>query len=143
MAIESFNQNTTMFGKNEPANGTSKSVNTNALEVCNIAAGTKIEGNFDAQSNIRLEGDIIGDVRCTGRIVLSKGASIKGNVICHTMICEGKVIGDVKAQTSIHLHGTAELQGNIEYQTLQIDQGALFNGRAVCLKTVPKAVAQD
>lgn len=133
-----------MFGKNEPSNGTTKSINTSALEVCNIAAGTKIEGNFDAQSNIRLEGEIIGNVRCAGRIVLSPKASIKGNVSCHTMICEGNIKGNIKAQDSIHLHSTAILEGDIEYRTLQIDKGAVFNGAATCLKTTsPKQASQE
>lgn len=128
-----------MFGKNEPSNGTAKSINTNALEVCNIAAGTKIEGNFDAQSNIRLEGEIIGNVRCAGRIVLSRKAGIKGNVICHTMICEGKIKGNIQAKESIHLHSTATLEGDIEYGTLQIDEGAVFQGAATCVKTTQLA----
>lgn len=119
-----------MFRKNDPTNGTSTSVDTNALEVCNIATGTTIQGNFNAQSNIRLEGIIEGDVQCKGRIVLSKEARITGDVQCYTMICEGQIEGNVTAQDSVHLLGTANLKGNLIYRSLQIDQGAVFNGQA-------------
>ena len=137
-----------MFGKNDTNGSKNGSVNTAELEVCNIAKGTTIEGNFKAQSNIRLEGIIDGDVQCIGRIVLSEQAKIKGQVDCHTILCRGYVTGDIRAKNTIHLHATAVVEGNISYQKLQIDEGAVFNGRATCSKrgttnTTPKANGKE
>lgn len=123
-----------MFGKNDSTGSKNGSVNTSELEVCNIAKGTTIEGNFKAQSNIRLEGIIEGDVQCLGRIVLSEQAKITGDVDCHTILCKGLVAGNIIAKDTIHLHDTAVVEGDISYQKLQIDEGAVFNGRAICSK---------
>lgn len=124
-----------MFGKN----GTSPKSNSNspntALEVCNIAIGTTIEGTFKAESNIRLEGTIHGSVSCAGRIVMSKNAYIKGDIVCQNIVSEGKVEGDIIAKDKIHLCPTAIVEGNIKYTTLQIEAGAIFNGQAICAKS--------
>lgn len=126
-----------MFGKNDTNGRKNSSVNTSELEVCNIAKGTTIEGNFNAKSNIRLEGIINGNVECLGRIVLSEQAQIKGEVKCQTIICKGYVTGNVTAQSTIHLHATAIVEGDLVYQQLQIDEGAVFNGKAICAKHLP------
>lgn len=130
-----------MFGKIDTTSNKNGSVNTAELEVCNIAKGTTIEGNFKAQSNIRLEGIIEGDVQCLGRIVLSEQAQIKGHVHCHTILCKGHVTGNVVAKDTIHLHATAVVHGDIAYQKLQIDEGAIFNGKATCSKSATAASA--
>jgi cytoskeletal protein CcmA (bactofilin family) len=124
-----------MFGKNDNNGSKNGSMNTTELEVCNIASGTTIEGNFKAQSNIRLEGVIEGDVECLGRIVLSEKAQIKGQVQCHTMLCKGKVTGDITATALIHLHNTAVITGDVYYDKLQVDEGAVFNGRATAARS--------
>lgn len=127
-----------MFGKNgnAPKNSSSPSNNGNStpLEVCNIALGTIINGDFKAESNIRLEGEIHGSVSCAGRIVMSQNAHIKGDIICQNIVSEGKVEGNIIAKEKIHLFSTATVEGNIKYTTLQIEEGAIFNGQAICTK---------
>ncbi|WP_264792934.1 bactofilin family protein [Aureispira anguillae] len=124
-----------MFGKNGNAPKPNASVNNSALEVCNIGLGTTINGTFKADSNIRLEGSIYGSVTCAGRIVMSKNAYIKGDIVCQNIVSEGKVEGDIVAKEKIHLQATAIVEGNLKYATLEIDSGAIFNGQAVSAKS--------
>ncbi|WMX12578.1 MULTISPECIES: polymer-forming cytoskeletal protein [unclassified Aureispira] len=127
-----------MFGKNgnTPKNNSKSSTNTtSSLEVCNIALGTTIEGSFKAEANIRLEGSIYGNVSCSGRIVMSKNAYIKGDIICQNIVSEGKVEGNIVAKEKVHLFATAIVEGNIKYTKLQIEEGAIFNGQAMCAKS--------
>lgn len=130
-----------MFGKNDTNGRKNGSVNTTELEVCNIAKGTTIEGNFNAKSNIRLEGIIHGNVECLGRIVLSEQAQIKGEVNCQTIICKGQIKGNITAKSMVHLYTTATVEGDIVYQQLQIDEGAVFNGKATCSSHLATKVA--
>jgi len=128
-----------MFGKNGNAskNNSKPSVNgaTSPLEVCNIASGTTISGDFKAESNIRLEGSIYGSVFCAGRIVMSQNAHIKGDIVCQNIVSEGKVEGNILAKEKAHLFPTAIVEGNIKYTALQIEEGAIFNGQAICTKS--------
>lgn len=128
-----------MFGKNgnTPKNSSKPSKNgtSSPLEVCNIAAGTTINGDFKAESNIRLEGSIYGNVTCSGRIVMSQNAHIKGDIFCQNIDSDGKVEGNIVAKQKIYLSSTAVIQGNIKYTALQIDEGAVLDGQAVCTQS--------
>lgn len=128
-----------MFGKNgNTPKSSSKPLSNNTstlLEVCNIASGTTISGDFKAESNIRLEGAIYGKVSCSGRIVMSQSAHIKGNIFCQNIVSEGKVEGNIVAKEKVHLSSTAIIEGNIKYTVLQIEEGAIFNGQAICNKS--------
>jgi cytoskeletal protein CcmA (bactofilin family) len=137
-----------MFGKNgnTPKSSSKPSINgiSSALEVCNIALGTTIEGSFKAEANIRLEGSIYGNVSCSGRIVMSKNAYIKGDIVCQNIVSEGKVEGNIVAKEKIHLFATAIIEGNIKYNQLQIEEGAIFNGQSICAKsTVAPALKES
>jgi cytoskeletal protein CcmA (bactofilin family) len=128
-----------MFGKNgnTPKSSSKPSMNgtSTPLEVCNIASGTTINGDFKAESNIRLEGSIYGNVSCSGRIVMSQNAHIKGDIICQNIVSEGKVEGNIVVKEKVHLFPTAIIEGNIKYNTLQIEEGAILNGQAMCTKS--------
>lgn len=101
----------------------------NEKEVCNIAEGTVINGTFKTNAHLRLEGKILGNVQCTGRLVLSVTASIEGNIECETLLSEGKIKGDVTCKELLHLHSTANLLGNVVCRRIQVDEGATLNGQ--------------
>ncbi len=105
-----------------------------STEVCVLASGSQIEGNIKIASNLRLEGQVTGDVSCANRLVLSKTAIINGNVICNELICEGKIFGNITAKSTINLQSTAQTEGNISCTQLQIDNGAIFNGKCTMHK---------
>lgn len=121
-----------MFGKT--ASDTTTTPQKVSSDVCNIAQGTTITATVKVESNMRLEGTIIGDVTCHGRLVLAPSGLIEGNVISKNILCEGKIKGDIVAQQNIHLFSTAIIEGNIKYPAMQMDTGAVFNGQATCTK---------
>ncbi len=104
-------------------------------EVCTLALGSVIDGNVKVAVNLRLEGEVKGNVVCGGRLVLSKTAIILGNVTCGDLICEGKINGDIIAKTGINILPTAEVNGDIQCTMLQIDNGASFNGKCTMHKS--------
>ncbi|CAA6829227.1 MAG: Unknown protein [uncultured Aureispira sp.] len=136
-----------MFGKNgntPKSNSKSSSNGTSTpLEVCNLASGTTINGDFKAESNIRLEGSIYGKVTCAGRIVMSKTAYIKGDIFCQNINSEGKIEGNIVAKEKVSLSSTAIVEGNIKYNVFQIEEGAIFNGQAVCAKSAGTASLKE
>jgi len=136
-----------MFGKNSDTPKSSHKPSSNgsstSLEVCNLASGTTINGDFKADANIRLEGTIYGTVTCAGRIVMSKSAYIKGDIFCQNIDSEGKIEGNIVAKEKVHLFSTALVEGNIKYTGLQIDGGAIFNGQAICAKSAGNASLKE
>ncbi|MCH2046059.1 MAG: polymer-forming cytoskeletal protein [Saprospiraceae bacterium] len=98
-------------------------------DVCNIAAGTVIEGDVKMDVHARLEGKIYGNLICKGRLVMSKTAYVEGDVICIDLITEGKILGDITVSQSVLLKASAEVRGDLSYDRLQIESGAILNGK--------------
>jgi cytoskeletal protein CcmA (bactofilin family) len=97
--------------------------------VCTLAAGTVVEGSLELKSNLRLEGEVTGEVFCEGVLVMSKDAKITGNIECAELKSEGKIEGNVNAKDRIELKETSKLNGNVECSSIEIDKGAIFNGQ--------------
>ena len=47
-----------------------------------IASGTVITGDIDAASDIRIDGNINGNVECKGRVVIGPNGQTNGNIKC-------------------------------------------------------------
>lgn len=106
-----------------------------SVEVCVLAAGSIVEGNVKISSNLRLEGEIKGDLACNGKLVLARSAAVHGNIICSELLSDGKIQGNVVAKSFVSLSETATLHGDIQCSQLHIEKGAIFNGKCTMLKT--------
>jgi cytoskeletal protein CcmA (bactofilin family) len=118
-----------MFSKGTKENGASGHTPAGKKEVCIIAFGTNIDGNISIGGDMRLDGTITGDVKCSGRVVMSSNASIKGNIVCNSLVSEGKVVGNISASDKVHFMATAQVKGNISYKGIKVDNGAILNGQ--------------
>ncbi len=119
-----------MFSKGSKENGTATSSGPNGKnDVCIIAGGTTIDGNVSVGGDMRLDGSIVGDVKCGGRVVMSGNASIKGKIVCDSLVSEGKIIGNVSAKGRVHFMSTSQIKGNINYGSLRVDDGAIVDGQ--------------
>lgn len=93
-----------------------------------LVEGTKIVGEMIADSNIRIDGEVIGNVTCAGKVVIGELANIKGNLTCNEADIEGNIDGDVQVDTLLVLREKARVVGNIQTAKIEINQGAIFLG---------------
>jgi cytoskeletal protein CcmA (bactofilin family) len=117
-----------MFGSKKGENGAvnnSTSVGPNSNNA--IIAGTKIEGNIIAGSDIRIDGILIGDLDCKGRVVIGPEGTIKGNVTCQNAVIEGNFEGKLNVQELLNVRETATIEGNIQTEKLMVQAGAVYN----------------
>ena len=77
-----------------------------------ISSDMKIEGNIQTNSNMKVLGDIKGDVSCDGDIIL-KG-NIQGDVkVVNLTIQGGTLTGNVTAQGNVTIEEGAVIKGNM------------------------------
>ncbi len=108
---------------------TSKSSNTNVTGKSSVVArGTSIKGNFTSTENIRVDGQIIGDVDCKKRLVIGVEGNVEGNVKAAEGTVQGSIIGDIIVTGMILLTSTAKLDGKLHAQKMEIEEGAIING---------------
>jgi cytoskeletal protein CcmA (bactofilin family) len=93
-----------------------------------IVEGTKLMGEMIADSNIRIDGEVIGNVTCAGKVVVGENGKITGNLTCNEADVEGLIEGDVQTDTLLCLREKSKVVGNIQTAKIEINQGAVFLG---------------
>lgn len=97
-------------------------------DTCVVAAGTTIEGKFNSTENVRLDGQVKGEVKCALRLVMGETGRIDGNVRTKDGIIMGTIEGELIAEGSLHLKSTAVIRGTITAKNLTVDEGARYIG---------------
>ena len=107
-----------------------------------VALGTKIEGTVLFAEGIRIDGEIVGDIRANAGqpsiLVISETARIEGAVYADHVIINGQVMGPVHAGDLLELQPKAQITGNVHYKALEMHQGATIAGQLI-----PTAVMLD
>ena len=102
---------------------------------CLIGAGTSIEGNVNFTGGLRVDGHVRGNVLANSdtpsTLVLSEQARIEGEIRVSHVVINGSVIGPVHASDYIELQAKANVTSDVYYKTLEIQLGAVVQGRLV------------
>lgn len=100
---------------------------------CLIGTGTVIEGNITFTGGLRVDGRVRGNVGVAdgkpGTLVLSEQAQIEGEIRVSHAVINGTVAGPVYATECVELQAKARVTGDVYYKTLEIQSGAVVQGR--------------
>lgn len=100
-----------------------------------IGAKTRVEGDIRFSGGLRVDGQVQGDVMATGdepgTLVLSDQARIEGEIRVSHVVINGTVVGPVYAGEYLELQSKARVTGDIHYKTIEIQLGAVVEGRLV------------
>jgi cytoskeletal protein CcmA (bactofilin family) len=97
-------------------------------EITIISNGVKIEGKITSTGNIRIDGEIQGDIYSKGNITIGENAKVNGQINANFITIAGKVSGIVRAKDKIILDSKSYLKGDIFTKNLVIEEGAKFDG---------------
>lgn len=92
-----------------------------------LAQGTRVQGTLLLKGNLRIDGNMEGDISCQGKVIIGPDGSVKGNVKTVSAVVQGALEGDIEAQELI-LKSGCDLKGNIFTSRLEIESQAKFNG---------------
>ena len=100
-----------------------------------IGVGTRIDGDVVFSGGLRVDGDVRGNISCEsaheGMLVISEKACVEGAVCVAHVVINGTVVGPVSAAGSLELLPAARVTGDIEYHQIEMQQGAVVQGRLV------------
>lgn len=106
-----------------------------------FGAGTVLSGDLTSDSDIRIDGRVIGNVTTKAKLVVGASGIVDGNVICQNAYIEGRVNGKVAVTDLLVLRETAYVDGDISIKKLVVEDGATFNGR--CVMGAPAVMSMD
>ncbi len=107
-----------------------------------INEGCVFEGNLRAPANVRIEGQIVGDVTVDEGLILGEKGLIKGSVISKELIVYGVIHGHVNTH-SLEIKGTGRITGDIKTQVLQVEPGGSHNGKLSMSQSHDNTVARS
>lgn len=100
-----------------------------------IGSGTIVEGNIEFTGGLRVDGRVRGNVAATdgqpSTLVLSEKAQIEGEIRVSHAVINGTVIGPVHGSEYVELQPKSNVTGDVHYKTLEIQLGAVVQGRLV------------
>ncbi len=121
-----------MFGKNTQKNTKTmaKTINTEteSIKVNQVSTGTTIKGEFSTNGDSRIDGNLIGNIKSEGKLIIGPKGSVDGEIVCKNAIVEGIIKGKARVAELISIKATAKVKGDIITEKIAIEPGAEFNG---------------
>ena len=117
------------------------SVNNQESSVRNnlIGNGTTIKGEISATGDIRVDGNVIGTVRSTGKVVIGQQGLVEGDIACNSADISGRVKGCVRVEELTTLKSTSRIEAELFTKQLLIEVGAIFTGKCDMSQKVAEA----
>jgi len=98
------------------------------MAINRIVEGTIIEGDIRSESNVRIDGQFVGNINTKGRLVIGPTGKVEGTVNCENSEIEGFLKGKINIQQLLSLKSSAKVEGDIVTAKLSIEPGATFTG---------------
>jgi len=111
-----------------------------------IGAGTRIIGDIHFAGGLRVDGEIDGSIIATpgkpSTLVLSEHARVNGEIKVTHLVVNGEITGPVSVGEYLELQSNSKVTGDVHYKTLEIQLGAVVEGRLIHLaEATDKVVA--
>lgn len=126
-----------MFKKKEIQRQMKEDIRT-APNVNMISSGTEIVGSLKSKSDIRISGKLDGRIDSSGKIIISVGGLVTGDVYGSEADVAGTVEGELIIQEKLILRKSAVVRGDISTKSLLVEEGARFDGVCNMSKTPKK-----
>lgn len=129
ICVFSKNKVILMAQKSKESINMAKEVISNAGATYNaLTNGSKIVGKIVADSDFRIDGEVEGEIICSGKVVIGPNGLLKGSISCQNAEIIGSVLGDIVVADSLSLRSTAIIKGDVKTKVLMVEPNAVFNG---------------
>lgn len=119
-----------MFGSKSEKQSNNPSV-LSANVSNSIVEGTKIIGDIAASNDIRIDGELTGNLDCSGRVIIGPQGKVEGKILAQNGIIEGLFTGEIFVKELLTIKETATVLADIKTDKISIQPGAIFTGNCV------------
>lgn len=100
------------------------------LQVINlIAKGTRITGDIVSDGDVRIDGEVLGNLDTKGRLVIGVSGRLDGEIRCKSCEIAGTQKGSLFIAELLSLKASSSVTGDIMTGKLSIEPGAYFAGK--------------
>jgi cytoskeletal protein CcmA (bactofilin family) len=90
----------------------------------------EIQGNED----LHVEGRFKGSIKINGNIFVSQSGAVEADIEAENIVIQGKINGNILACKQLEIQPHGQLIGDCTAQSIDIKEGAIFEGRSNMLK---------
>lgn len=94
----------------------------------------KIEGEIQGSENLQVEGKFKGTIKIAGDIFVGPTGVIDAEIEADNVVIQGKINGNVTARKQLQIQSSGKLMGDCTAQSIDIKEGALFEGRSKMIR---------
>ena len=102
-----------------------------------IGAGTKVSGVIFFSGGLHVDGEVDGNIIANlgkhSTLVLGEHARVNGEINVKHLVINGVTTGPVYATEHLELQSKAMLAGDVHYRTVEIQLGAIIEGKLIHL----------
>lgn len=93
-----------------------------------ISEGTHLKGSLKTKNDIRIAGTLEGEIKSSGKLIISSSGHIDGDVKAVDADIAGTLDGEIRVNNKLILRKTATINGDIYTKNLIVEEGAQING---------------
>lgn len=90
---------------------------------------TTVDGTFQANRDLRIEGTVKGNIECQGTLFVAQGANVTAKVVAENVTVAGDLNGEVNCRGRLQIMPSGRLRGKVATQSLVVNEGAFYEGQ--------------
>jgi len=89
-----------------------------------------IEGQLEGSENLVIDGRVKGRIQSQGDVVITASGNVEAVIVARNITIQGRVNGNVEALQAVEIQQQGILIGDCRARSIQIREGARFEGRS-------------
>ncbi|MDD5626767.1 MAG: polymer-forming cytoskeletal protein [Patescibacteria group bacterium] len=94
-----------------------------------VGPSVKVEGELSSEGNVRIDGQVAGNVQTSQNLAVGEQAVISANVKALNAVIAGKIKGNITVEEALEITETGQVEGDITAKIISISPGAIFQGQ--------------
>jgi cytoskeletal protein CcmA (bactofilin family) len=107
-----------------------------------LQKGAYLEGRLQFEGTGRIDGQFLGEIFTPDILIIGDEANVSGQIEADIVVISGKFNGDIYATQRVEIQPPAIVKGTIQTAILQVEEGAVFDGKTKMLGPVPNLKMQ-
>jgi len=100
-------------------------------EVTIVGAGARLEGNVVSAGNLRIDGQVKGQINAEGDVALTPQSQVEADIRAQNVSIAGRFKGSIQVKGKAHLARGGRIDGDITSKTLVVEEGGIFHGQSI------------
>jgi cytoskeletal protein CcmA (bactofilin family) len=100
-----------------------------------LSTNVKIEGQVHGEENLHIDGHLKGSIKLNGDVLIGNRGIVEAEIEANNIVIQGQVTGNVSARQQLEIQPSGKLIGDCSARSIDIKEGALFEGRSHMTKS--------